>query len=112
MGTISRTWVACCSLLLVSYTGLHCSEEESYPRACFSLAAPFIPFYRLVGPYQCAQAPKTVKTELWETVARRGILGNLIIGVIPMIFYMVLNSLAYVAGIIWTITGRPLVSRM
>lgn len=34
-------------------------------------------------------------TELAETILRRGIIGNLLFGVVPMVFYGVLNAVAY-----------------
>lgn len=39
-------------------------------------------------------APIVVKTEIWETITRRGVLGNLLMGIIPMLFYLWLNALA------------------
>lgn len=65
-----------------------------------------------------------VENELWETIARRGALGNLFMGVvslslsisspllpdplqIPMVFYGYLNLLAYVAELVWIMVGRP-----
>lgn len=46
---------------------------------CFG--ASFVTFYRLVGPFKSAAAPGIAKTELAETITRRGILGNLFFGV-------------------------------
>ena len=46
---------------------------------CFG--ASFVTFYRLVGPFKSAEAPGIAKTELAETITRRGILGNLFFGV-------------------------------
>ncbi|KAF9501199.1 FAD/NAD(P)-binding domain-containing protein [Pleurotus eryngii] len=59
---------------------------------CFGAA--FTTFYRLVGPYRSPMAPTIVKTEIWETITRRGLLGNLLMGIIPMLFYLWLNTLA------------------
>ncbi|CAI9637033.1 unnamed protein product [Alternaria burnsii] len=59
---------------------------------CFG--ASFVTFYRLVGPFKSDVAPEITKTELAETILRRGILGNLFFGVIPMIFYGLINSTA------------------
>ena len=42
---------------------------------CFSAA--FTSHYRLLGPFKSDKAPEVVKTEIWETVTRRGLLGNL-----------------------------------
>lgn len=60
---------------------------------CFGAA--FVTFYRLVGPFESPVAPGVARTELAETIMRRGIFGNLFFGVIPMIFYGFLNSVAY-----------------
>jgi dimethylaniline monooxygenase (N-oxide forming) len=46
---------------------------------CFG--ASFVTFYRLVGPFRSEEAPQIAKTELMETINRRGILGNLFFGV-------------------------------
>lgn len=42
---------------------------------CFSAA--FTSHYRLLGPFKSDKAPEVVRTEIWETVTRRGLLGNL-----------------------------------
>jgi dimethylaniline monooxygenase (N-oxide forming) len=46
---------------------------------CFG--ASFVTFYRLVGPFRSKEAPHIAKTELAETILRRGVLGNLFFGV-------------------------------
>lgn len=46
---------------------------------CFG--ASFVTFYRLVGPFQSEVAPKIARTELAETITRRGMFGNLFFGV-------------------------------
>ena len=61
----------------------------------YSFGAAFTPFYRLVGPFRSPSAPPVIKTEIWDTIIRRGILGNLLMGVIPMLFYGSINLLAY-----------------
>lgn len=61
---------------------------------CFG--ASFVTFYRLVGPFRSESAPEIAKTELAETITRRGVLGNLFFGVIPMIFYGMINGTALV----------------
>ncbi|CAA7267885.1 unnamed protein product [Cyclocybe aegerita] len=68
---------------------------------CYCFGAAFTPFYRLVGPYRSETAPKVIQTEIWETITRRGILGNVLMGLIPMIFYLTLNAFAYLLGILW-----------
>jgi dimethylaniline monooxygenase (N-oxide forming) len=60
---------------------------------CFG--ASFVTFYRLVGPFESPLAPEITSTELAETIMRRGILGNLFFGVIPMIFYGMINAVAF-----------------
>jgi dimethylaniline monooxygenase (N-oxide forming) len=52
-----------------------------------SFGAAFPTFYRLVGPYRSSKAEKIVKTELWDTIKRRGVIGNVFMGVIPMVRY-------------------------
>jgi dimethylaniline monooxygenase (N-oxide forming) len=46
---------------------------------CFG--ASFVTFYRLVGPFASPEAPRIARTELAETITRRGVLGNLFFGV-------------------------------
>ncbi|KAK7689087.1 hypothetical protein QCA50_007778 [Cerrena zonata] len=70
-------------------------EYGTHVLICYCFGAAFTTFYRLVGPYRLASAPEIVKTELWETITRRGLLGNLLMGVIPMIFYTYLNLCVY-----------------
>jgi dimethylaniline monooxygenase (N-oxide forming) len=50
-----------------------------------SFGAAFPTFYRLVGPYRSPKAEGIVKTELWDTIKRRGVIGNIFMGVIPMV---------------------------
>jgi dimethylaniline monooxygenase (N-oxide forming) len=61
----------------------------------FSFGAAFTSFYRLVGPFKSDTSPRVIKTEIWDTISRRGILGNLIMGLIPMVFYTWINLFAY-----------------
>jgi len=60
---------------------------------CFG--ASFVSFYRLVGPFKSAMAPEVARVELLDTIMRRGVGGNFFFGVVPMLFYGVLNALAY-----------------
>ena len=60
---------------------------------CFG--ASFVSFYRLTGPFASPMAPEIAKTELLDTVMRRGVTGNFFFGVVPMVFYGILNGLAY-----------------
>lgn len=66
---------------------------------CFGAA--FTPFYRLVGPYRSETAPGIIKTEIWEIICRRGVLGNLTMGLIPMIFYGIVSGIALLLETIW-----------
>ena len=77
-----------------------------------SFGAAFTSFYRLRGPYQSPTAPQVVKTEIWDTITRRGLLGNLVMGVIPMVFYLIVNSAAFCAELVWTVMPRSLKSKM
>jgi dimethylaniline monooxygenase (N-oxide forming) len=72
-------WKACGWKVLLAY--------------CFG--ASFVTFYRLTGPFAFEGARKITETELAETILRRGYLGNLFFGVIPMAFYGVLNVFAW-----------------
>ncbi|GAA6029258.1 hypothetical protein JCM8097_003591 [Rhodosporidiobolus ruineniae] len=72
---------------------------------CFSAA--FTTNYRLVGPFASPLAPGIVGTEIWDTVTRRGLLGNIFMGVIPMAFYALVNLLALFAEITWLVLGKP-----
>lgn len=72
--------------------------------ASYCLGAAFTPFYRLTGPWQNEKAPTIAKTELWDTIQRRGIAGNLMMGIIPMVAYAFVNVLAYVAEMVLTFT--------
>ncbi|ODO05732.1 hypothetical protein I350_04793 [Cryptococcus amylolentus CBS 6273] len=70
---------------------------------CFGAA--FSTFYRLEGPYKTESAKGIVETELWETIRRRGLVGNIFMGVIPMLFYALLNGLAFVLGLVWDLAA-------
>ncbi|KAK0225213.1 hypothetical protein EDD85DRAFT_856929 [Armillaria nabsnona] len=73
--------------------------------ACYCFGAAFTTFYRLVGPYKYASAPEVIRTEIWDTITRRGVLGNVIMGVIPMVFYLTLNTFAFGAGLVYSFFG-------
>lgn len=65
---------------------LACLERRKSERhADSSFGAAFPTFYRLVGPYRSDKAEGIVKTELWDTIKRRGVIGNIFMGVIPMV---------------------------
>jgi len=67
---------------------------------CYCFGAAFTSFYRLVGPFRSPIAPQVIKTEIWDTITRRGILGNFTMGLIPMTFYLSLNLVVYVVAYI------------
>ncbi|KAF2654931.1 FAD/NAD(P)-binding domain-containing protein [Lophiostoma macrostomum CBS 122681] len=46
----------------------------------YSFGASFVTFYRLLGPFRSREAEEIAKTELAETITRRGVLGNLFFG--------------------------------
>jgi len=72
---------------------------------CFGAA--FVPYYRLCGPFADPNASSIAKIELWEAITRRGILGNILFGLIPMITYGILNLCAWVVS--WVIATCRLV---
>ncbi|KAK4699073.1 hypothetical protein P7C70_g7195, partial [Phenoliferia sp. Uapishka_3] len=48
-----------------------------------SFGASFVPYYRLVGPFRAPEMEEIVTGELFETITRRGLLGNLFMGLVP-----------------------------
>ncbi|EEB96690.1 hypothetical protein MPER_04132 [Moniliophthora perniciosa FA553] len=80
-------------------------EHGTHVLVCYCFGAAFTTFYRLVGPFKSASAPRIVRTELWDTITRRGIIGNVLMGVIPMAFYLTINATAYVLGTGWGLLG-------
>jgi len=80
-------------------------EYGSKVLICYCFGASFTPFYRLFGPFRSALAPGIIRTELWETITRRGIAGNLAMGIVPMIFYLTLNTTIYLLAIFWQLLG-------
>lgn len=105
LSVIGTSLVSCANLghlPNVAFRALHLHAP-----AFLSFGAAFTPFYRLIGPFAHSSAPETVRTELWDTIARRGILGNLAMGIIPMIFYGIVNAFALWSEIVWVLLGRP-----
>ncbi|KAJ6606461.1 hypothetical protein DFH09DRAFT_1120303 [Mycena vulgaris] len=80
-------------------------EHGMHVVVCYSFGAAFTTFYRLMGPYRHPTAPETVKIELWDTVTRRGLLGNFVMGLVPMVFYLVLNGIALCLELVLTLGG-------
>ncbi|KAJ6500541.1 FAD/NAD(P)-binding domain-containing protein [Mycena sanguinolenta] len=80
-------------------------EHGTHVLVCYCFGAAFTTFYRLVGPYASPLAPQICKTELWDTITRRGLLGNLIMGLIPMVFYLGVNALALGLELLLTLGG-------
>lgn len=48
----------------------------------YCLGAAFVSFYRLEGPFKSAEMDEIVTTELWETITRRGLIGNIFMGIV------------------------------
>ena len=61
----------------------------------YSFGASFVTFYRVLGPFKSPVAPEMARTELVEIILRRGILGNIFFGLIPMLFHGFLNAVAF-----------------
>ncbi|KAL1661710.1 hypothetical protein GGF50DRAFT_60535 [Schizophyllum commune] len=80
-------------------------EYGTHVLVCYCFGAAFTSFYRLVGPYKSATAPAVIKTEIWDTITRRGLLGNFFMGLIPMVFYLTINAAAFVVGKVWEALG-------
>ncbi|KAL8276197.1 hypothetical protein RQP46_011409 [Phenoliferia psychrophenolica] len=74
---------------------------------CFGAA--FVPYYRLVGPYRAPEMEEIVTGELWETITRRGLLGNLFMGLIPMVFYGFLNGFALLLETLYLACVAPVI---
>ncbi|KAE8443713.1 hypothetical protein EG329_001485 [Mollisiaceae sp. DMI_Dod_QoI] len=56
----------------------------------------FVSFYRLIGPFKEKDLMKElVEGELWDTVKRKGLLGNFLFGLLPMIVFGLLNGVAW-----------------
>jgi len=70
-----------------------------------SFGAAFTPFYRLFRRFKSDKASKIIQTEIWETITRRGIIGNVAMGLVPMVFYLTLSAVAFVLGILWQLLG-------
>ncbi|GAA5932836.1 flavin-containing monooxygenase [Sporobolomyces koalae] len=74
---------------------------------CFS--ASFTSHYRLLpsSPFYSDKMVEVEKGEILDTIKRRGVLGNVFMGVIPMIFYGLVNLTALVLEVVWIACGRP-----
>lgn len=72
---------------------------------CFG--ASFVTFYRLMGPFESSVAPEIARTELAETIFRRGYTGNVFFGVILMLFYGVVNFVALSLDFIGLLPPKP-----
>ena len=60
-------------------------------------------FYRLLGPFKDRRMKEIVEGELMDSVKRRGWAGNFFFGLLPMVFYGMVNGMALlleVAGIV------------
>ena len=45
------------------------------------------------------------KSELLETITRRGTLGNIVMDLLPMIFYLTLNLVVFLLSFMWHLAG-------
>ena len=70
---------------------------------CFGAAFPT--FYRLLGPYRHPDAKRIVETEIYDTIRRRGLVGNLMMGLIPMLFYAWINLAALILEKVWNVVN-------
>ena len=57
----------------------------------YAMSASFNTCFRLVGPYAWDGAADVMRGEIWETVTRRGAIGNIVMGALPMVFYGLVN---------------------
>jgi hypothetical protein len=97
---LAFVWPPCACVLLVSFAvALCCALRLHVLHASFGAA--FTAFYRLVGPFKTNTVVPVIKTELWDTITRRGILGNILMGIIPMLFYSMLNLYVYAFEKAW-----------
>lgn len=71
-----------------------------YSAGVFCFAATFPTLYRLTGPYEWAGAAVVANTELAESIGRRGWVGNIVMGVVPMCFYALVNLLSLIAEVV------------
>ncbi|EJU05748.1 FAD/NADP-binding domain-containing protein [Dacryopinax primogenitus] len=67
----------------------------------YVFGAAFVSYYRLLGPFPSPKAPEIARTELWETIVRRGVGGNLFMGLIPMVFYGCVSCTAWTIESVW-----------
>ncbi|TNY23645.1 dimethylaniline monooxygenase [Rhodotorula diobovata] len=82
-------------------------EHGAFITLVYCFSASFTSHYRLLGPFRSDTAPEVVRTEIWDTVKRRGWIGNLFMGVIPMLFYALVNLTALLLETVWVAAGRP-----
>jgi len=61
----------------------------------YAMAASFNTCFRLVGPFAFPGASEIVLGELFETVTRRGLYGNVVMGLIPMLWYSWVNLILF-----------------
>ncbi|RDB21257.1 Dimethylaniline monooxygenase [N-oxide-forming] 5 [Hypsizygus marmoreus] len=81
-------------------------EYGTHILVCYCFGAAFTSFYRLFGPFRSPTSTHVIKTEIWDTITRRGILGNLTMGLIPMAFYLSINAVVYVVAVIWQVAQK------
>lgn len=79
-------------------------EYGTFVTLVYCFGAAFPSFYRLTGPYRSAKAEGVVREELWDTIRRRGLAGNIAMGVIPMV--SLLCTLALALALLRQLTSR------
>lgn len=94
LGALAWIWNSRSYLLLVSCPPMFLCRTCIHLMCSFGAA--FTSFYRLFGPFRSEVAPQVIKTEIWDTISRRGVMGNVLIGVLPMAFYITLNLTAWI----------------
>lgn len=72
----------------------------------YCLGGSFVSFYRLVGPFRDKEVmKKVVEGELWETVKKKGWLGNFLFGVLPILVFGWLNGAAWLGSYLYFAVG-------
>ncbi|CAO1627417.1 unnamed protein product [Jaminaea pallidilutea] len=75
---------------------------------CYALGAAFNPFYRLEGPWKDPSVKRTVDTELWDTIVRRGLAGNGTMAIFPILAYGPLNLFCWILEMVFNVLLFPL----
>ncbi|KAI9034147.1 FAD/NAD(P)-binding domain-containing protein [Hyaloraphidium curvatum] len=71
----------------------------------YAFAASFNTCFRLQGPYAYGGAAEVMRGEIWETVTRRGVIGNVVMGFVPMVFYGTVNLAVWTVDSLLRVVG-------